>query len=203
MFNVIAKAYSDDAPITITADEGEFDRATSIMHLTKNVIATTDDGARLLTEVMDIQTETSVIETEELAEVRKDSMRLIGLGAKCEQGLNHVTFFKDIQVFFNENEEDQIEITCDGPLEIDYEKNHAIFKNNVISRDRTGVLYSDDMDVYYDKESREAEKIYAYGDVLIEQGKKKTYSDSVLYLVKEGRVILDGDPEGYGEPGER
>jgi len=42
--NVIAKAYADDIPVTITADTGEFDKGSSLVKLEKNVVATTDDG---------------------------------------------------------------------------------------------------------------------------------------------------------------
>jgi lipopolysaccharide assembly outer membrane protein LptD (OstA) len=56
------------------------------------------------------------------------------------------------------------------------------------------------MDVYYDRKSRRVYKIIAEGNVIIEQDGNVTYSDNVIYLANEGRVILGGDPEAVYYP---
>ena len=87
-------------------------------------------------------------------------------------------------------------ITCDGPLVVDYEKNIAHFKDNVVAQDSRGKLTADTMDVYYNRVSRRVSKIVSVGDVVIENPDgNKTYSDSVIYLADEGRIILGGDTE--------
>ena len=87
-------------------------------------------------------------------------------------------------------------ITCDGPLDIDYENNVAHFYNNVEAIDKRGKISSDQMDVYYSRDKKRVAKIVAKGDVVIENPDGNiTYSDYVIYLAEEGRIILGGDPE--------
>jgi len=94
-------------------------------------------------------------------------------------------------------------ITCDGPLVVDYDKNIAHFKDNVIARDNRGKLSANTMDVYYNRVSRRVSKIVAAGDVVIENPDgNQTFSDSVIYLAEEGRIILGGDTEALYYGGE-
>jgi hypothetical protein len=52
------------------------------------------------------------------------------------------------------------------------------------------------MDVYYNKAKKRVHKIVATGNVSIENPDgNTTFSDNVIYLAEEGRIILGGDPE--------
>ena len=52
------------------------------------------------------------------------------------------------------------------------------------------------MDVYYNKDTRRVGKIVAFGDVIVENPDgNQTFSDNVIYLAEEGRIILGGDAE--------
>lgn len=198
--NVIAKAYADDMPVTITADTGIFDKVESVIHLQNNVVATTDDGARLKTDSLDMDINANVLKTDAFAEIERKKVILEGLGARCEQNFNKLEFYKRVKMVV-EQEDGRIVVTCDGPLVVDYERNIAKFADNVVSVDARGILKSDYMDVYYNEETRDVEKIYAFGNVVIEQEGNQTYSDTVIYLAHEGRVILDGDPEVFRAAG--
>lgn len=199
LMNVVAKAYAEETPVTITADEGSYHKPTSLVHLQKNVIATTENGTRLLTEELDIHPEKRMMETDLEAEVKKDNINVKGLGAKGDSRLKKVKFDKNVTVVVQDPQapmQDPTIITCDGPLIVDYEKNIAHFKDNVIAEDPRGKLTADVMDVYYNKVSRRVSKIVAVGNVVIENPDgNKTYSDNVIYLADEGRVILGGDTE--------
>ena len=86
---------------------------------------------------------------------------------------------------------------------VDYEKNIAHFKDNVVAQDSRGKLTADTMDVYYNRVSRRVSKIVAAGDVVIENPDgNKTFSDSVIYLADEGRIILGEDTEALYFKGE-
>ncbi|MBI3306409.1 MAG: LPS export ABC transporter periplasmic protein LptC [Candidatus Omnitrophica bacterium] len=199
LMNVVAKAYAEEVPVTITADRGNYDKAANKVHLRKNVVATTENGTRLLTEELDIHPEKHTMETKVMAEVKKDNINVKGLGAQGDSQLKKVQFKKKVTVMVQDpdvKDQGPTIITCDGPLIVDYEKNIAHFKDNVTAEDARGKLTADVMDVYYNKVSRRVSKIVAIGNVVIESPDgNKTYSDNVIYLADEGRVILGGDAE--------
>ncbi len=199
LLNVVAKAYAEETPVTITADRGKYEKKTNKVHIEQNVVATTQDGTRMTTEELDIYPDKHVLENEVQTVVRKNNINVDGIGARGDTNLKRVKFKKNVTVVVQpdkDSKEDPTVITCDGPLEIDYNQNIAYFKENVIAKDRRGTLYSDLMDVYYSKESKKVSKIIARGNVMIENPDgNKTYSDSVIYLADEGRVILGGDTE--------
>lgn len=199
LMNVMAKAYAEEVPVTVTADRGEYDKKKNKIHIEQNVVATTDDGTRLVTESLDMFPTEHVVETEKPAQVKKDNINVEGTGARADTQLKKVKFKTKVTVIV-QNVDDKLSgptiITCDGPLVVDYEKNIAHFKDNVVAKDSRGKLTTDTMDVYYNRVSRHVSKIVAAGDVVIENPDgNKTYSDSVIYLADEGRIILGGDTE--------
>lgn len=204
LMNVVAKAYAEETPVTITADKGDYDKTQNRVRLEQNVVATTQDGARLLTEELEIHPDDHVMQTELPAQIKKDNINVQGLGARGDSNLKKVRFKKNVTVVVQDPVDPQYGptvITCDGPLVVDYDKNIAHFKKNVVAQDTRGKLTADVMDVYYNKASRKVSKILATGNVVIENPDgNKTYSDSVLYLADEGKIILGGDTEGlyYG-----
>jgi len=204
LMNVVAKAYAQEVPVTITADEGYYDKTKEKVHFQKNVVATTEDGARLLTESLDIVPSSRIMETEVQTAVKKDNINIDGVGAHGDSHLKKVKFKKNVKVVIQNQDaaaKTPTVITCDGPLVIDYEKNIAHFRDNVISEDARGRLLADKMDVYYNREKKGVSKIIAIGNVIIENPDgNRTYSDNVVYLAEEGRIILGGDTEGlyYG-----
>lgn len=204
LMNVVAKAYAEESPVTITADKGDYDKAQNRVRLQQNVVATTENGTRLLTEELEIHPDEHVMQTDLPAQVKKDNINVQGLGARGDSNLKKVRFKKNVTVVVQDPTDPQFGptvITCDGPLVVDYDKNIAHFKKNVVAQDTRGKLSADVMDVYYNKASRKVSKILATGNVVIENPDgNKTYSDSVLYLADEGKIILGGDTEGlyYG-----
>lgn len=206
LMNVVAKAYAEETPVTITADHGDYDKTQNKIKLQKNVIATTENGTRLLTEELQIHPDQHLMETDLEAQVKKDNINVQGVGAAGDSNLKKVEFKKNVTVVVQDPSEPKngpTVITCDGPLVVDYEKNIAHFKKNVVAQDARGKLSSDTMDVYYNKVSRKVSKIVATGNVVIENPDgNKSYSDSVIYLADEGKIILGGDTEGLYYGGE-
>lgn len=199
LMNVVAKAYAEETPVTITADRGNYDKVANKVNLKKNVVATTENGTRLLTDELQIHPTEQRMETESQAEVKKDNINVEGIGAVGDSNLKKVKFKKNVTVIIQDPNDKTLQptvITCDGPLIVDYEKNIAQFKKNVIAEDSRGKLSADQMDVYYDKVTRKVAKIIALQNVVIENPDgSKTYSDSVIYLADEGKIILGGDTE--------
>jgi len=207
LMNVMAKAYAEEVPVTVTADTGHYDKKQNKIHIAQNVVATTEDGTRLMTEELDMHPGEHIIENEVSTQVKRDNINVEGLGARADTRLKKVKFKKNVTVVVrnpDEKESGPTTITCDGPLVVDYERNIAHFKDNVVAEDSRGKLTADMMDVYYNKVSRRVSKIVAAGNVVIQNPDgNKTFSDSVIYLAEEGRIILGGDTEAlyYGGEG--
>jgi LPS export ABC transporter protein LptC len=203
LINVIAKAYAEESPVTITADTGNLDRSTSEIVLHSNVVATTENGARLMTDQLHVRPNQKRMETDSDAKVKRDNINVEGTGAVSDSQLNKVTFKKNVTVVVQDPESDTkvpTVITSDGPLEIDYKRNVAHFTKNVVAQHEQGILKADYMDVFYEKVSRRVAKIVARGNVEITSKEgDKTYSDNAVYLAKEGRMILGGDVEVEAE----
>lgn len=194
--NVIAKAYANEKPITITADKGVFDKSNSNIHLHDNVVATSEDGAILRSESLDIDITNKALATEDEAQIERGNITLEGKGASGNANDRRMQFNKNVTVVISNEESSQSTvITCDGLLEVNYADNVAHFNKNVVAIDERGKLTSDYMDVFYNKNSKRVSRIVARGNVVIEQDGNVTYSDNVVYLADEGRVLLGGDPE--------
>ena len=203
LINVIAKAYAEESPVTITADQGSLDRTTSEIVLNNNVVATTENGARLMTDQLHVHPNQKRMETDSDAKVKRDNINVEGTGAVSDSQLSKVTFKKNVTVVVQDPDSETkvpTVITSDGPLEVDYKRNVAHFTKNVVAQHERGTLKADYMDVFYEKESRRVAKIVARGNVEITSKEgDKTYSDNAVYMAKEGRMILGGDVEVEAE----
>lgn len=199
LINVIAKAYAEESPVTITADQGSIDRSTSDVFLKKNVVATTETGTRLMTDRLNIRSSNQQMETDAEAQVKRDNISVNGLGAASDSDLKKVTFKKNVTVVVQDPDSETKTptiVTCDGPLDIDYERNIAHFSKNVLAQDERGTLEADYIDVFYDRLTRRIAKMVARGSVVITSKEgNKTYSDNAVYLAGDGRIILGGDVE--------
>ena len=221
---VIGNLYGKDEDTRLTADSGDFNKADNKIHLQDNVIITTTSGTKLTTDSLDWDRTKQLIATKDVVNITRDNMLTRGTGAVGQMGFKQVTLEKDVKVdILPQAKEgkapdikDRVVITCDGPLEIDYQKNVATFKNNV-KVDRTdSVIYSDRMDIYFipSNKSKEAkpkeetksgadsglmgskiDKIIARGNVRVVQGDNVSYSEEATYNAKDGKIILTGRPK--------
>ncbi len=85
-------------------------------------------------------------------------------------------------------------ITCDGPLDVDFDKNIAVFHENVVIKDEEGELYADIMRVFFEGDDREISRVEAQGKVLIYIDNKIAKSEKAVYDVVAGKLELTGNP---------
>jgi LPS export ABC transporter protein LptC len=214
--DIVGNLYKENENIHLVADTGDFDKKNGKVHLEKNVIITTSSGARMSTDSLDWDRKSNTVVTEDSVSIERQNMVGVAQGAKGEPGLNRVMLAKDVEIKFNPavqegsvaQEKNKIVITCDGPLEIDYEKNIAVFNNNVKVTNSDSEIYSDKMDVYFNKgqESSAAnldnsnlgakvERIVARGNVKIVRGENVSYSEEAVYTASERKITLSGRPK--------
>jgi LPS export ABC transporter protein LptC len=172
--DVVAKAYGDQSDMTLTADKGSFNRATNDAHFESNVVVTGDNGTKMTTDALDWKNAEQKVVTDKPVEMKSDVKGLKDDGAETKMPTI---------------------ITCDGPMEIDYGKNYAIFNTNVKVSDERGQLFCDTATAYYDAKTRQVSKIIAKGNVKIVRAGSWTYSDEATYLALEQKIILTGSPK--------
>lgn len=153
---VVGNMYGESENIKLTADEGDFNKAQGKVHLEQNVVITTSSGAKMTTDELDWDRKNQLVTTDSVVNIERDNMVTVGRGAKGEPNLKKVALEKDVKVDIKPDDKggagsvkEKIAITCDGPLEIDYEKNIASFNNNVKVERTDATIYSDKMDIYF------------------------------------------------------
>ena len=171
--DVVAKAYGEESDMTLTADKGAFNRASSDAHFESNVVVTGSNGTKMTTDALDWKNADQKIVTDRPVEMKADVKN------KKDDGTE---------------EKIPTTITCDGPMEIDYGKNYAVFNTNVKVNDERGQLFCDTATAYYDARTKQVSKIIAKGNVKIIRGGSWTYSDEATYLAPDQKVILTGSP---------
>lgn len=215
--NIESNLYGDRENMKLTADRGDFDRLKGSLHLEKDVVITTSSGVRLTTNSLNWDRKEQLVTTPDLVNIVKDDMVINGIGAQANTEFNKVNLEKDIRVQINNSplaggpKKEKIEITCDGPLEVDYQENLAVFWNKVNVQTQDGLIESDVMDVYFSpakdskKEPRQAQaaqfggskidKIVARGNVKITRGQNVSFSEQAVYSAEDRKIILTGRPK--------
>ncbi len=186
--------------VNLTSDVGSFNRKTEVAQFERNVNVTNQEGMRLKTDYLNCQIKSQVVDTEAYVEIERENFKAEGFGLKGRQQLSKVQLNKDVKVeITDEKGEDKdappVVITCDGPLEVDYNANIAHFNKNVKVNTEQGVIFADKMDVYIDREEKKLIKIICTGNVRVNQGENNTFSQKAVYLAKERKVILSGEPK--------
>ncbi|MBU1124794.1 MAG: LPS export ABC transporter periplasmic protein LptC [Candidatus Omnitrophica bacterium] len=215
---VVGNLYGEQEDVHLVSEKGDFDKKEGKVHLEDNVVITTSSGAKLTTDSLDWDRKNQEVSTKDIVNIEKESMTAVATGAKGEPTLNKVALEKDVRVDINPTAEEEesddpqvkekIIITCDGPLDIDYEKNIAVFRNNVKVERTDSIIYSDIMDVYFGKNTPGAseskvpglmgnkiDKIVARGNVKIVRGENISYSEEAVYSAADKKITLTGRPK--------
>ena len=204
-----ARSYGKKTNVTLTADEGTFFKNSKDIELRKNVIANTDEGTTLKTDKLKWLSEAEKIITDNYVHIQREDIDVSGKGAEAAPNMKKVQLNRDIKMtiyracvekdnFDNASKfwtKHETTITCDGPLEVDYQNHFSIFNKNVIIEDKEGKIFADKVIAYIDPEQKKLYKAVAKGNVKIMRQQNTTFSDEAIYLAKEGRVILVGSPK--------
>jgi len=95
------------------------------------------------------------------------------------------------------------------PIEITAEKmtsyqesNKIIFIGNVVAKQDKLSISSDKMTVYNDKKGKKLKKIVAHGNVKIVKGERFASGDRAVYIEKEEKIVLTGNPHAWEKDNE-
>ncbi len=218
--DVDGNLYGKEENINLTAKTGDFNKSDGKVHLEKDVVITTSGGARLTTDSMNWDRKSEQVTTEDRVNIAKDNMTITATGAHGEPNLKKIALKKDVRVNINPalapagaaeaDLKDKITITCEGALEIDYEKNIATFLDNVKVERPDTIIFSDKMSLYFssgkgnkkqpNKElgvmgNSSIDKIVCQGNVRIVRGENISYSEEAVYTAADKKIILSGRPK--------
>jgi LPS export ABC transporter protein LptC len=156
---ITGNLYGEKEQVTLVAKNGDFNKADGKVHLQDDVVITTSSGGTLKTDSLDWDNKLQVVSTKDKVNIQRDTMTTTATGAVGQPNLNQMTLQKDVQVAINPSRgpnfagDNQVLISCDGPLEIDYRTNVAVFKNNVKADRQESVIYCDQMEVHFSREA--------------------------------------------------
>lgn len=201
--DITAHLYGDKEDMVLTADEGNFDRKSGIVHLNKNVRAVTDSGARMNTDSLDWSQKEQKVSTQDKAKIEKENITATGEGVVAHPDFKVATFEKNVVMTMDEAKKPvesgtgRMTITCDGPMTMDYNKNVAVFEKNVkVEGDASqGTMISDKMTVKFSTETKQIDKINAEGHVKIIRAENTSESDSAVFTASDKKLILTGRPK--------
>lgn len=211
--DVRGNLYDEKEDIQLSADNGDFNKSNGKVHLEDNVVITTSGGARLTTDSLDWDRKNQLVNTPAKVNLSKEEMTLEGIGASGEPNLKKMQVDKNVRLDIEPKDKgkqkEKLVITCDGPLEVDYEKNIAIFNNNVKVERPDSLIYSDKLQVYFSQSGAKSgqpaktsalgagsiDKIIAQGNVRILQGENISYSQEAVYTALDKRIVLTGRPQ--------
>jgi LPS export ABC transporter protein LptC len=196
--NIKADLYGDEEDMVLTADSGTFDRSEGKLHLQDNVLMVTESGAKMMTETLDWLQNTQTVSTPDKVNIYRDNLEAEGVGAIGKPDLKQVSLNKEVKVDINSESQGEMKkttITCDGPLDIDYQKQEAVFNENVKAFDGESEIYADKMTGYFDKETKQIIKVIAEGNVKIVRGQDISYSEKAIYDTSSKKISLSGRPK--------
>jgi LPS export ABC transporter protein LptC len=197
--NIKADVFGKEEQMVLTAKKGSLDKQSGNMHLEKDVVATTQSGAKMTTESLDWQRSTNLVTTKDDIKIEKENMVAQGKGAEAKLNLNLAKMEKEVKVDINTDPKKPggniTTITCDGPLNVDYANETGIFRNNVVATDAQGKIYADMMRVYFDFKAKSVKKIICVGKVKIVKGENTSYSQQAIYTLSDKKLTLIGKPK--------
>ena len=210
---VVGNNYAQDDTINLTADNGDFNKKSGVVHLEDNVVITTSSGSKLTTDTLDWDRKQQIVSTLDKVNLNRPDMNLSGQGALGQTALKQIMLEKDVRLDIQTQDlqvdkKEKIVIICDGPLDINYEKNIAIFNNNVKVEKSDLIIYSDKMQVYFTPKKQDnlsgkgaavisssLDKIVALGNVRIIRGENVSYSQQAIYTALDKKITLTGRPQ--------
>lgn len=196
--DITANLYGDETMV-LTADAGSFDKAARIVHLKDNVRATSESGGELKTDSLNWSQTEQLITTDDTVYLTRDNMTATGIGATARPAQKTAKLEQDVvmTVEMKKDKAERMVITCDGPMELDYNRQVAVFEKNVRVEGSAaqGTLEAQKMTVTFNAATKQIEKLVAEGEVRIMRDENISYGDKAVVTAAEKKLVLTGRPK--------
>lgn len=212
MSDITAHLYSSEKnkeSMTLTADRGRLDKQAGIVHLEDNVRAVTQTGAQLDTDRLDWSQKDQMITSQDKVNLTRENMTAVGTGMEAHSDMKVARLEKDVILTVKEKEPakgkasaagpgpGRMTITCDGPMELDYERQKGIFQKNVVVEGdaEQGTMVADKLTITFNSQTKKIDRMDAEGHVKITRGENISYSDAAVFTAADQRFVLTGRPK--------
>lgn len=155
--------YGKDATFTVFADSGIYNKENQDIELKDNIVGKTSDGGELVTDYAKWSAKNEEITTDSYVIIKRQNITCMGRGLITKPRLRWVKFRKDVRVDIAPDKT----IFCNGPFEVDHEKNLAIFNNHVKIIDTHSETFADKLTVYLNPDTNEIERVITEGNVRV------------------------------------
>ncbi|MCP4653657.1 MAG: LPS export ABC transporter periplasmic protein LptC [Candidatus Omnitrophica bacterium] len=190
-----AKYYAQDDVILVKSKTAKLNKENMDVALKEDVHIENQEGITLDTDSLDWQRSKSQLDTDDWVEIKKEGMQVKAKGLSADTELKNVDFQENVQAQMpNKNGEVPTVITCDGPLDVEYNSGKAVFNNNVKVEHPDGTLFSDKATVFFDTQEKDINKIVSQGNVKIIKDENVTFAEKATYFRREGKIVLEGRP---------
>lgn len=196
--NDLKAAAFGDVTVHLTSDKGVYRKDKGIVELIGNVVVKGDDGTVLRTQSASWSQTTKDIYTDDEIKIERPGMTARGKGGSANSDERRARLKKNIIVAMDPH----TTVTCDGPLEVTYEDNQAIFYKNVEVVDKDGKMFADKLTVNFDRDSKKLAEVIAEGHVKVKRGKSYTLSEKAIYTDGTKSAQLLGRPQVIIDPTE-
>jgi LPS export ABC transporter protein LptC len=196
--DITAHMYGEQDNLTLIAQKGRYDKKDSLIHLEQDVVATTESGARLTTDSLDWLQNPGLIRTDDRVVIDKQGLFITAYGLRAKPDFKIARLLKDAHVTLEGQSQGQATVTtiiCVGPLEVDYQKQVAIFNRQVVVNNKDGQIKADRIKAYFDFKNKQLKKIIASGHVEIVRQGNIAYSSKAVYFPDKKILELSGRPK--------
>ena len=152
---------SDELSVSLSADGGVYNKDTKSATLEGNVIIILSDGGRVTMDYAVWNASDEEILTDSPLKIEHEGITLDGIGGKVKPQIKWALIKKNIKLA----DKNGRVITCDGPMEVDYNDRKAILYNNVEIIDKEGKMYADKVIAFFDPDKKSIEKVEWLGNV--------------------------------------
>lgn len=199
--NVDANTFGEQK-MNVVSRIGVVDQVSGKMHLQDDVVITSEDGQKLMTDSLDWNREKDLVTTDDDVMITGEKMTATGTGMHARPGFKSAKLNKDVTVVFDTEQEkgDVIEkntvtITSDGPMVIDQMTSVGTFEDNVVAFQDDQRLKADRMEIYFDSQMSGIQKLICIGNVEIERGENRSYAQKAVYIAATKKLTLSGRPK--------
>ncbi len=212
--NVDANFYGSQTT-NLTAKHGTIDKANGNVHLQDDVVITSKDrGTQMTTDTLDWNRNKDLVSTRDPVKIVDDQGVITGEGLTAHPNLKKAKINKHVKAKVHTQTEDEqddqiVTVTSDGPMEMNQASSYAEFNDHVIAVEAsTGrELHCDKMQIWFNSATHKIKKAVCLGHVKAIQGPDVSYADKMIYqgdtqvltMIGRPKIVFDtGSTKGDG-----